>query len=152
MGQLEEAVAAFRAALIERTRERMPFDWAATQSNLGTALALLGERKSGEALIEEAIAAFRAALTEWTRERAPLEWAIIQKNLGNALLQLVVGRREGFEEAYTTFREALKEEKIRGPIASGSSGGFEEGDFHRRIAEVTSGGHADGSALANVGP
>ena len=37
-GRLEEAVAAFRAALEERTRERVPLDWAATQNNLGVAL------------------------------------------------------------------------------------------------------------------
>ena len=36
--RLEEAVAAYRAALEERTRERVPLDWAATQNNLGIAL------------------------------------------------------------------------------------------------------------------
>jgi hypothetical protein len=43
--RLEEAVAAFRDALKERTRERVPLDWAATQDNLKTALRLLDERK-----------------------------------------------------------------------------------------------------------
>ncbi len=33
--RLEEAVAAYRAALTERTRERVPLDWATTQNNLG---------------------------------------------------------------------------------------------------------------------
>jgi hypothetical protein len=59
--QLEEAVVAYRAALEERTRDRDPFEWALTQSNLGTALTLLGERESGTARLEEAVAAFRAA-------------------------------------------------------------------------------------------
>jgi hypothetical protein len=36
--RLEEAVAAYRAALEERTRERVPLDWAMTQNNLGVAL------------------------------------------------------------------------------------------------------------------
>ena len=36
--RLEEAVAAYRAALEERTRERVPLDWATTQNNLGIAL------------------------------------------------------------------------------------------------------------------
>ena len=36
--RLEEAVAAYRAALEERTRERVPLRWAATQNNLGNAL------------------------------------------------------------------------------------------------------------------
>ena len=36
-GKLEEAVAAYREALKERTRERVPLDWATTQVNLGNA-------------------------------------------------------------------------------------------------------------------
>ena len=37
--RLEEAVAAYRAALEVWTRERVPLDWAMTQNNLGNALA-----------------------------------------------------------------------------------------------------------------
>jgi len=33
-----------RREVKERTRERVPLDWAATQNNLGAALANLGER------------------------------------------------------------------------------------------------------------
>ena len=62
--RLEEAVAAYRAALEERTRERVPLQWATTQNNLGNALATLGERESGTARLEEAVAAYRAALEE----------------------------------------------------------------------------------------
>ena len=83
--RLEEAVAAYRAALEERTRERVPLDWAMTQNNLGNALRALGERESGTARLEEAVAAYRAALEERTRERVPLDWAMTQNNLGNAL-------------------------------------------------------------------
>ena len=83
--RLEEAVAAYRAALEERTRERVPLDWAMTQNNLGNALQTLGERESGTARLEEAVAAYRAALEERTRERVPLDWAMTQNNLGNAL-------------------------------------------------------------------
>ena len=36
--RLEQAVAAYHAALEERTRERVPLDWAMTQMNLGNAL------------------------------------------------------------------------------------------------------------------
>jgi tetratricopeptide (TPR) repeat protein len=43
--RLEEAVAAYRDALKERTRERVPLDWAMTQNNLETALRALDERK-----------------------------------------------------------------------------------------------------------
>ncbi len=36
--RLDEAVAAYREALKEWTRERVPLDWATTQNNLGNAL------------------------------------------------------------------------------------------------------------------
>jgi tetratricopeptide (TPR) repeat protein len=108
---LEEAVAAYRAALTERTRERVPLDWAATQNNLGTALLALGKRESGTARLEEAVDAYRAALTERTRERVPLRWAMSQNNLGTALLAL--GERESgtarLEEAVAAYRAALTE-------------------------------------------
>jgi hypothetical protein len=48
---------------------------AATQINLGSALANLAEREAGTARLEEAVAAFRAALDEYRRDRVPLEWA-----------------------------------------------------------------------------
>ena len=34
---------AYRAALEERTRERVPVDWATTQNNLGHVLRVLGK-------------------------------------------------------------------------------------------------------------
>ena len=71
---------AFRAALEEYTRERVPLDWATTQNNLGNALQWLGEREGGTARLEEAVVAYRAALEERTRERVPLDWAA---SLGN---------------------------------------------------------------------
>jgi hypothetical protein len=56
----------------------VPLDWAATQNNLGAALATLGERESGTAYLTEAMAAYRAALEERTRDRVPLDWAATQ--------------------------------------------------------------------------
>ena len=41
-------MAAYRLALQELTRERVPLDWAMTQVNLGDALLSLGERRSGD--------------------------------------------------------------------------------------------------------
>jgi hypothetical protein len=52
---LEEAVAAYRAALTEWTRERVPLDWATTQNNLGNALSTLGERTKDAVLLCEAL-------------------------------------------------------------------------------------------------
>jgi tetratricopeptide (TPR) repeat protein len=86
--RLEEAVTACRAALEERTRERVPLDWAATQNNLGGALQALGAREHGTARLEEAVAVHGAALEEWTRERAPLEWAKGTGNQGVVLMLL----------------------------------------------------------------
>jgi Tetratricopeptide repeat len=57
---LNEAVAAFREALRERTRARAPLDWAETQDNLGNALSALGELKGGLVLLGEAVAAYQA--------------------------------------------------------------------------------------------
>jgi tetratricopeptide (TPR) repeat protein len=52
---LEEAVAAYRNALQEYTRERVPLDWAMTQNNLGNALRTLGEREKDATSICEAL-------------------------------------------------------------------------------------------------
>ena len=90
--RLEQAVVAYRAALEERTRERVPLGWAATQNNLGNALQTLGERESSTERLEQAVVAYRAALEERTRERVPLDWAMTQNNLGAALQPWVSGR------------------------------------------------------------
>jgi tetratricopeptide (TPR) repeat protein len=109
--RLEQAVTAYRAALQEHTRERVPLNWAATQNNLGNALWRLGERESGTARLEQAVVAFRAALQVHTRERAPLDWAMTQNNLGNALARL--GERERgtarLEQAVDAYRASLQE-------------------------------------------
>ena len=106
--RLEQAVQAYRAALEERTRERVPLDWAMTQNNLGNALSRLGARESGTARLEQAVQAYRAALEERTRERVPLDWAGTQNNLGNALSRL--GARENdlglLNEAKTAIQNA----------------------------------------------
>ena len=87
--RLEQAVAAYRAALEEFTRESVPLRWAATQTNLGTVLLRLGERESGTARLEQAVAAYLAGEPEErTRERTPLDWAQTQANLGPVLLRL----------------------------------------------------------------
>jgi len=81
-------VTAYRAALQEYTRDRVPLQWATAQMNLGNALARLGEGENGTRGLEEAVAAYRAALQEYTRDRVPLQWATAQMNLGKALQTL----------------------------------------------------------------
>jgi tetratricopeptide (TPR) repeat protein len=98
------------AAGQERTRERVPLDWAATQNNRGAALSSLGDRESGTARLEQAVAAYDEALKEYTRERVPLDWVATQTGLGNALASL--GERESgtarLEEAVAAYRAALE--------------------------------------------
>jgi exonuclease VII small subunit len=73
--RLEEAVSAYRAALTEYSRERVPLNWVNAQRGLGSALLDLDGRESGSGQLEQAVAAYREALNEQTRERMALEWA-----------------------------------------------------------------------------
>jgi hypothetical protein len=52
---LEAAVAAYREALKEYTREKVPLGWAMTRANLGYALELLGMRKKDPDVVCEAL-------------------------------------------------------------------------------------------------
>jgi tetratricopeptide (TPR) repeat protein len=74
--RLEEAVEAYRAALEERPRDRVPLDWAMTQMNLGNALKTLGQRDSGTARLEEAVTAWDACL-EVITPVWPADWVRI---------------------------------------------------------------------------
>lgn len=109
--RLEQAVAAYRLALEERTRERARLDWAMTQNNLGNALRILGMREAGTARLEQAVEASRLALEEATRETVPLQWAATQNNLGLALTDLGTRKasKEMLELAASAFRLALQE-------------------------------------------
>ena len=57
--RLQERLEAFRKALNEFTRERVPVVWGATQASLGNVLQTLGERESGTKCLEEALEAYR---------------------------------------------------------------------------------------------
>ena len=61
--RLEEAVAAYREALQERTRERVPLDWAMTTGNQGVALMLLAERRDDAKMAKLAVQQIEAAFT-----------------------------------------------------------------------------------------
>ncbi len=108
---LRTAIERFELILSRRPRDRVPLQWATTQTNLGNALQTLGERESGTARLEDAVAAYRATLAEFTRDRVPLDWAGIQNNLGLALWRL--GEREKgtarLEDAVAAYRATLEE-------------------------------------------
>jgi tetratricopeptide (TPR) repeat protein len=125
---LGEAVSTYSAALKALSRDRVPLDWARTQSSLGHALVTLGERETGTARYEAAVAADHAAQEELTRDRFPRDWANTQEGLGWALFRL--GEREGgtarLEEAVPAFRAAL-EELTREPASALLSADTENG-------------------------
>ena len=97
---LEQAVAAYRAALEVYTREQLPQQWALTQNNLGLALKDLGERSSVEEsgkYLEQAVAAYRAALEVYTREQLPQHWANDAEQSGVRAQQPWVTQQRGKE-------------------------------------------------------
>ena len=59
--RLEQAVAAYDAALGEHNRDRLPLDWALTAGNQATALLALAERTSNLALARRALDQLTAA-------------------------------------------------------------------------------------------
>jgi tetratricopeptide (TPR) repeat protein len=108
---LNAAVLAYDEALKERTRNRVPLQWATTQMNLGNALRSLGHRQRDTESLNAAVLAYREALKEFTRGRLPRQWAGTQMNLGNALLALGEQGRgiARLEDAVLAYSEALKE-------------------------------------------
>jgi hypothetical protein len=102
---LREAVDHYRAALDEYTRQESPVDIAITQSNLGQALRVLGERDHDRGLLTEAVACCCAARAVYTRDAMPVEWAMASTNLANALAAL--DDVASLEEAVTVYHEAI---------------------------------------------
>jgi tetratricopeptide (TPR) repeat protein len=106
--RLEEAVTAYRDALLQCTRDRVPLDSAMTQNNLGNALQALGERESGTARLEEAVNAYREALLERTLDSVPLDRATTQNNLGNAPQALGARENDQWAESQNHLDSAKK--------------------------------------------
>jgi tetratricopeptide (TPR) repeat protein len=67
---LEEAVAAFRAALEERTRPRVPLDWAFTQMNLALVYRALFDKDHQPRHLDDALEAADGALEEFRKANA----------------------------------------------------------------------------------
>ena len=85
---LESAANAFESALSIRSQESCPWDWAASQNNLGAVLQSLGQRKNDAQLLKRSVDCYKLVLLAWTRDRAPLHWATTFNNLGTALRAL----------------------------------------------------------------
>jgi hypothetical protein len=71
--QLEEAVAAFKSALEEYTRERIPLDWAATIGNQGIAIIMIADRTNDGAKAEAALQQIQTAI-ETLRSGGQQRW------------------------------------------------------------------------------
>jgi hypothetical protein len=77
------AIISAEEALKERTRERIPWDWAETQDNLGNTFLTWGERESGTEQLTLAISAYEDALKVYESE--PLGWAMTASDRDSAL-------------------------------------------------------------------
>ena len=69
--RLEEAAAAFREALQERTRARAPLDWAGSQMNLALAYRALYDKSAEPRHLDNALAAIAAAVDGYRKAKAP---------------------------------------------------------------------------------
>ena len=84
----EAALEFCEANLQHWKREQSPWEWAATQMNIGVVKMAAGDAKTGTEAIYlflEAEVAFRYASWEFTLERHQLDWAATQNNSGLAV-------------------------------------------------------------------
>ena len=82
--RLEEAVAAYRAALEERTRAANPQAWATTQNNLGAVLAIIAERSGDRGRMAAAAACARDAVAVFREAGASHYLAVAEETLAKA--------------------------------------------------------------------
>ena len=105
-----EAVEAYRLALQVRTRDALPYDWAETQDNLGSALGDqaedAGNAQERTRLFGEALEAYRLALQVRTRESLPRQWGLTQQNIAYTLADQ--SRSASGEEMVLLLRQALE--------------------------------------------
>src|SRR3984893_10958456 len=82
--RLEEAVAAYRDALQERTRERVPLEWAMSTGNQGVALMLLAERRRDAEMAKLAVQQIEAGFTAPGEDGDAYSAAMFESKLPNA--------------------------------------------------------------------
>ena len=87
----------------ERTRERVPLDWAATQNNLGNALRSLGERQKDVTVVCEALGAHLAA------------WEVF--GAGDASRYAATTAKGGVERDVASLRDAFEESEYERCLA-----------------------------------
>jgi tetratricopeptide (TPR) repeat protein len=103
---VENAIAAYEAALEVTQRRKLLLDGAMIQNNLGAAYRkrIRGEKADN---VERAISAYEAALEVFDKEEYPTHWAGTQSSLGHAYFKRVAGeRRESLDRAIAAYRSA----------------------------------------------
>ena len=105
---LELAITGYQIALTIVTFDAFPFDWAATQNNLGAAYLyrIRGDRADN---LEIAITCFQESLKVYTFDAFSQQWAMTQNNLGEAYRNRIRGdKADNLEMAITAYIEAQK--------------------------------------------
>ena len=107
--RLRSAAAAFREALVTRTRDHRPADWSRSKRKLGRALTELALREDDSRPLQESIEAYRDALEVLAADADGADWAETQIGLGNALrvLHAAHGNSSHLREASRAFEAAL---------------------------------------------
>jgi tetratricopeptide (TPR) repeat protein len=83
---LQQAVAAYRAALTVHTPQAAPMDWAMTQNNLAITFLSLAKLEGDPARLAKAQEALELALTVRTRADAEYLWADSHSGIGHVAL------------------------------------------------------------------
>lgn len=103
----------FENALVVRTREKIPLEWAWVQNNLGNVLIELGTRISDKNF-EAAENAYSQALQVYGQDeqkKYPEEWVTTRNNLAAAFTYLG-GREDGandkLKDAVTTYKQVIR--------------------------------------------
>src|SRR5262249_56597958 len=91
--KFEEAVVAFGEALKERTRERVPLDWAASLGGQGVALTVIAERRRDASMAESALGQINTAFAAMRDGGNASGAAIFEQQLPRA--RAIVARLRG---------------------------------------------------------
>ncbi len=106
---LKEAIVCYKNALRVRTEAEFPADWARTQSNLGSAYALLPVEEDRTENLKKAIDCYRDALRVRTETAFPADWATTQTSLGLAYARFPTEDRIlNLKKAISCYEDALR--------------------------------------------
>jgi len=107
---IQQAVEAYRAALLRSQPDYRGIDEAQIHKHLGMLLAAQSERTGDPAWIELAVAEFKSAIECLVPARYPQEWAGLQNRLGLALykLDMMTGSSDLLKEALVALQSALQ--------------------------------------------